>query len=170
MNVVLVYFGIVGIIIGGLGLAFEAAVPGRTADVEVTSSVRAVPAMPATGPRSEGSAWPAEPRDASVPFSDHMLQLVRPAAPVPEPVATTAKPEAEVDVTVGIGSREPERARPQRKARPKPKQRVSDPETTQVEVRDQYGRRLRTGPVPRERVERPRRDNSYGGFFGGGHW
>lgn len=169
MNAVLVYFGVVGIIVGGLGLAFQAAVPGKIANVDVTSSVHAAPVTRVNDAATDRSAWTSEARNGSVPFSDPTFRLGRPVAPAPAPSVATAKP-AEVDVTVGIVAREPEWTPPQRKARPKPKPQMPGQEHVRVEVRDQHGRRIRTGQVPRERSERQRRDNAYGGFFGSNRW
>jgi hypothetical protein len=182
LNSVLAYLGLMGMLIGGLGLAYQAVVPRHAvedapaaATAEITASV---PAMPTTVPISERSAWPLEPRHAAVPFHETMLELLTPPMPppAPEPPAQTAAAPAEPDVTVGVGTREaePPRAivreparervkdkRKERKAKTEPKAKpaeADDDASVEVEVRDQTGRRLRTERVPRERVERTARE------------
>ena len=162
LNSVLAYLGMMGVLIGGLGLAYEVAVPRNVATDSPAEITASVPAMPTTPPTSERSSWPLEPRHAAVPFHESMLELLTPPAPPPEP-----------DVTVGVGAREAEpppqvnvreRAQDRKKSktasRPKGKQAEADDDEAmiEVEVRDQTGRPLRIERVPRERIERTARD------------
>jgi hypothetical protein len=242
------YVGLLGVVIGGLGIAYEAAVPRQTASdvpaattADITSAA-AVSAMPTTASAPQGSAWPLEPRHAAVPFNEQMLELLSPptpppeqkpavqkaGAPAPEPDATVGvatreadqppplarknpardrrekqerrkakhapPPAAEADETVGVATRgeparenERERVQDNRKnknaSRTRGRQVEGKDATVEVEVRDQFGRRILTERMPRERAERTAREEqprrydggerrgfNLFGIFGGDRW
>ena len=160
LNAVLAYLGLLALVVGGLGVAYEVGVAPRQqaheAQADITASVP--PPMPATSASGQAKmSWPLEPRHAAVPFNEHMLELLTPRKASEPPVQTAAAP-AEADVTVGTGGNAaPPREKRKARTPPPAEQDVTigvatraEPEGARERVIEKKERKAKTTPKSKQ--------------------